>query len=62
MTIPDYVNRIVADVRCIKPGWYAMGDVGNPSSGPFPSHKECISRITQPTDGSIPSNLRPPPK
>ena len=40
-----------SDVRCIKSGWYAMDHDGNLSSGPFPSHEECFSRITQPTNG-----------
>ena len=52
MTIPHYVNENKSDVRCIKSGWYAMDHDGNLSSGPFPSHEECLSRITQPTNGS----------
>jgi hypothetical protein len=55
MTIPDYVNEIVADVRCIKPGWYAMDGVGNLFSGPFCSHEECLSSVPLPTNESIPS-------
>ena len=35
MTIPRYVNEVISDVRGIKPGWYAMDDVGNLSTGPF---------------------------
>jgi hypothetical protein len=62
MAIPHYIGENESDVRCIKSGWYAMDDDGNLSSGPFLSHEECISRITQPTNGSIPSNLRPLPK
>jgi len=33
MDTPQYINEIISDVRCIKPGWYAMDDVGNLSSG-----------------------------
>jgi hypothetical protein len=49
MTIPCYVNEIISDVRGIKPGWYAMDEVGILSSGPFLSHAECLQSITQPT-------------
>ena len=59
MIIPHYVNEIVSDIRCIKPGWYAMDDHGNLSSGPFPSHEECLSGSAQPMNGSIPSKLHP---
>jgi len=37
MDTPQYINEIISDVRCIKPGWYAMNDFGNLSSGPFPA-------------------------
>jgi hypothetical protein len=46
MTIPRYVNEVISDVRGIKPGWYATDDYGKLSSGPFSSHKECLSRGT----------------
>jgi hypothetical protein len=59
MAIPHYINENESDMRSIKSGWYAMDDDGNLSSGPFPSHEECLCRITQPTNGSTPSNLRP---
>ena len=49
MTIPRYVNEVISDVRGIKPGWYAMDDVGNLSTGPFSSKAECLGSITQPT-------------
>ncbi|MGB8187367.1 MAG: hypothetical protein WCF37_20310, partial [Pseudolabrys sp.] len=29
MDTPKYINEIISDVRCIKPGWYAMDDFGN---------------------------------
>jgi hypothetical protein len=59
MAIPHYINENESAGRCIKSGWYAMDDDGNLSSGPFPSHEECLSRITQPTNGSASSNLLP---
>ena len=49
-TVPRYVNEVVSDVRGInEPGWYAMDDVGNASTGPFFSHAEYLGSITQPT-------------
>ena len=45
MDTPQYINEVISDVRCIKPGWYAMDDVGNLSSGPFSSHAECFGSI-----------------
>jgi hypothetical protein len=54
MTIPLYVNEHQSDMRGIKPGWYAMDDDGNLSSGPFASHEECVRRIFQATNGPIP--------
>jgi hypothetical protein len=62
MGIPHYFNEDRSNMRRIKSGWYVMDDDGNLSSGPFPSHEECLSRITQPANGSTPSNLRPRPK
>jgi hypothetical protein len=62
MGIPHYFNEDRSNMRRIKSGWYVMDDDGNLSSGPFPSHEECLSRLTQPTNGSTPSNLRPRPK
>jgi hypothetical protein len=59
MAIPHYINEIISDVRRIKPGWYAMDDVGDLSSGPYSSHAECLGGIP-PGDGSIP--LRSSPK
>jgi hypothetical protein len=35
MIIPHYLNEIIANMRRIKPGWYAMDDGGKLSSGPF---------------------------
>jgi hypothetical protein len=61
MTVPYYISEDQSDMRGIKPGWYAMEDEGELSSGPFSSHEECLSRTTQPTNGSTPSMLRSPP-
>jgi hypothetical protein len=59
MAIPHYINEIISDVRRIKPGWYAMDDVGELFSGPYSSHAECLSGDIHPGDGSIPSNSPP---
>jgi hypothetical protein len=53
MDTPQYINEVLSDVRCIKPGWYAMDDVGNLSSGPFSSHAECFGSIIQPVFGPL---------
>jgi hypothetical protein len=52
MTVSHYINEGKSDMRGIKPGWYAIEDDGNLSSGPFSSHEECIKRINQPTNGT----------
>jgi hypothetical protein len=57
MTVPYCISEDQCDMRGIKPGWYE----GELSSGPFSSHEECLSRTTQPTNGSTPSMLRSPP-
>jgi hypothetical protein len=36
-------------MRGIKPGWYAMEDDGNLSSGPFSSRQECLVATLQET-------------
>jgi hypothetical protein len=53
MDTPQYINEIISDVRCIKPGWYAMNDFGNLFSGPFSSHAECLESIIQPEFGPL---------
>jgi len=53
MDTPQFINEVLSDVRCIKPGWYAMDEVGNLSSGPFSSHAECFGRIIQPVVGPL---------
>ena len=62
MAIPHYVNENKSDMRSIKAGWYAMDEDGSLSSGPFPSHEECVRRISKATlvtsdpkeDGTMP--------
>ena len=53
METPQYINEVLSDVRCIKPGWYAMDEIGNLSSGPFSSHAECFGSIIQPVFGPL---------
>jgi hypothetical protein len=62
MIIPHFVNEILAEMRRIKPGWYAMDDGGKLSSGPFCSHEECSNGVPLPMNEPIPSELRPRPK
>jgi hypothetical protein len=52
MTAPHHVNENKSDMRGIKPGWYAIKNDGNLSSGPFPDPEGCIERINQPTNGT----------
>jgi len=40
MTSPYYIGDDRSDMRGIKPGWYAIEDDGNLSSGPFSSLEE----------------------
>jgi hypothetical protein len=51
MTASHYINENKSDMRGIKPGWYAIENDGNLSSGPFASLEECIKRISQPANG-----------
>ena len=53
MTVSHYINENESDMRGIKPGWYAIENDGNLSSGPFSSLEECVKRITQPTNGTM---------
>jgi hypothetical protein len=59
MTVPYYISEDKSDMRGIKRGWYAMEDDGDLSSGPFSSLEECVTRITQPTNGTMASKLQP---
>jgi len=58
VTAPHYISDDKSDVRGIKPGWYAIEDDGNLSSGPYSSIEECVERIAQPTSGTMASTLR----
>ncbi len=49
MAIPLHVNENKSNVQSIKPGWYAMEKNGSLPSGPFPSHEECVRRISKTT-------------
>ena len=51
MTAPHYISEDKSDMRGIKPGWYAIEDDGNLSSGLFSSFEECVMRITLEDDG-----------
>jgi hypothetical protein len=62
LTVPHYISEGKSDMRGIKPGWYAVEDDGNLSSGPFSSHEECIKRINQPTNEPGASKLKRVPK
>jgi hypothetical protein len=59
MTAPHYISENKSDIRGIKLGWYAIEDDGNLSSGPFSSLEECVTRITQPTNGVTAPKLQP---
>ena len=59
VTVPHHVSENKSDIRGIKPGWYAIEDDGNLSSGPFSSRDECVKRITQATNGTTALQLRP---
>jgi hypothetical protein len=61
VTAPHYIGEDKSEMRGIKPGWYAIEDDGNISSGSFPSRQECVKRITQPTNGTMVSKLRQMP-
>ncbi len=58
MTHSHYINETKSEMRGIKPGWYAIEDDGNLSSGPFSSLEECAERITQRMDGTVVSKLQ----
>jgi len=55
---PHYISEDKSDMRGIKPGWYAIEDNGNLSSGPFSSLEECVKRITRPTNQALASELQ----
>jgi hypothetical protein len=59
MATPHFINDDRSEMRGIKPGWYAVDDDGNLSSGPFSSRNLCLIRIKQPMDDTTPSTLHP---
>ena len=61
MTASHYINENKSDIRGVKPGWYAIEDDGNLSSGPFCSLEECVKRIIQPTSGTMATKLQRAP-
>jgi len=61
MSIPHFINEDKADMRGIKPGWYAMEHNGKLSSGPFSNCHECLSRDSQEMNASVPPNARQRP-
>lgn len=62
MAVPHFINDDRSEMRGIKPGWYAVEDDGNLSSGPFSSRAQCVIRLTQATNDPTPSDLRARPK
>jgi hypothetical protein len=62
MAVPHFINDDRSEMRGIKPGWYAVEDDGNLSSGPFPSRAQCLIRLSPPTNDTSPSELRSPAK
>jgi hypothetical protein len=62
MAIPHFINDDRSEMRGIKPGWYAVEDDGNLSSGPFPSRAQCVVRLSQSTNDTTPSELISQPK
>ncbi len=61
MTVPHYISENKSDMRGIKHGWYAIEDDGNLSSGPFPSFEECVTKISQPANGTTAPKLQQGP-
>jgi hypothetical protein len=60
MTAPHYISETKSDMRGIKPGWYAVEDDGNLSSGPFSSREECLNRGNQPKETTTSDSLSRP--
>lgn len=58
MATHHYISDDKSDMRGIKPGWYAIEDDGNLSSGPFSSREQCVNRIAQPANGTMESKLQ----
>jgi hypothetical protein len=60
MTVPHYISENKC-VRGIKHGWYAIEDDGNLSSGPFRSFEACVTKISQPENGTMAPKLQEAP-
>ena len=58
MTVPYYIGENRSDIRGIKQGWYAIEDDGKLSLGPFPSFEECVTRMSEPLNGTTASELQ----
>jgi hypothetical protein len=58
MTVPHYVSENKSDIRGIKPGWYAIENDGNLTSGPFSGRQECMNKITQPANAATAPELQ----
>ena len=61
MSVPYYISENQFDMRGIKHGWYAIEDDGNLSSGPFPSFEVCVTKISQPENGTMAPKLQEAP-
>jgi hypothetical protein len=56
-----FIGEDQSDWRCVKCGWYAMGETGNLGRRVFPSRFECvehIERITFMIDTCAPLTVR----
>jgi hypothetical protein len=42
--VPHFINEDRADMRGIKPGWYAIRNDGNLVGGPFATYETCLER------------------
>ena len=47
MTVPHYVSENKSDIRGVKPGWYAIDNIGTFVAGPFVSREICVKKIVQ---------------
>ena len=52
--VPYYINEQQSEIRGIKRGWYTMDERGKLCSGPFLSPSECLRRVSQPGNASMP--------
>jgi hypothetical protein len=43
-SVPHFINEDRADMRGIKPGWYAVSGEGNLVGGPFATYETCLER------------------